>query len=159
MRFHFLVAMAFVSSALITACSAETDSSLLHRGSGASAAKAKGGGGPASPARSPEASTEQPAAGPGAGSAPAATPAAAGAPATPATPLRTNVCENPTCTAGNGACGCTAVDTSGHTVQMDCQGGVCTCTTGDQITTQVGDDNCANDGDARTLYSASCGCL
>ena len=88
-------------------------------------------------------------------SAPAATPPAA----TPATPLRTNVCENPTCTAGNGACGCTALDTSGATVAMDCQDGVCTCTTGDQITTQVGDDNCANDGDARTLYSANCGCL
>ena len=79
--------------------------------------------------------------------------------AAPATPLRTNVCENPTCPAGNGACGCTAVDTTGQTVQMDCQGGVCTCITGDQITTQVGDDGCTNDGDARTLYSASCGCL
>ena len=42
---------------------------------------------------------------------------------------------------------------------MDCQDGVCTCTTGDQITTQVGDDNCLSDGDARTLYSANCGCL
>jgi hypothetical protein len=42
---------------------------------------------------------------------------------------------------------------------MDCQDGVCTCSTGDQITTQVGDDGCANDGDARTLYSANCGCL
>ena len=160
MRFYLLIAAALISLALITACTAETDSSLRHRGSGASAAKAKSGGGPASPARSPEASKQQPAAGPGAGSGPAATPGpAAAAPTTPATPLRTNVCENPTCTAGNGACGCTAVDTSGQTVQMDCQGGVCTCITGDQITTQVGDDGCTNDGDARTLYSANCGCL
>jgi hypothetical protein len=145
--------MALLSTALITACSAETDSSLTRRGSGASAANAKSGGAATSPGRSPEASTQQGAAGP------SSTPPAAAAPATPATPLRTNVCENPTCTAGNGACGCTALDTSGQTVQMDCQDGVCTCSTGDQITTQVGDDSCANDGDARTLYSANCGCL
>jgi hypothetical protein len=157
MRFHSLLAMAFLSSALVTACSAETDSSLTRRGSGASAANAKSGGAAASPGRSPEASTQQASAGPA--STPPATPAAAAPPATPATPLRTNVCENPTCTAGNGACGCTALDTSGQTVQMDCQGGVCTCITGDQITTQVGDDGCTNDGDARTLYSANCGCL
>ncbi len=148
MRFHFLMAIAFVTAALVTACSAETDSSLTRRGSGASAANAKSGGAATSPGRSPEASTQQGA------PAPASTP-----PATPATPLRTNVCENPTCTAGNGACGCTALDTSGQTVQMDCQDGVCTCSTGDQITTQVGDEGCANDGDARTLYSANCGCL
>jgi len=154
MRFHSLAAMAFLSTALITACSAETDSPLLHKGSAASGAKAKTGGAGTSPAHSPEASTQQPASAPA--SAPAATPPTAAA---PATPLRTNVCENPTCTAGNGACGCTAVDTSGQTVAMDCQDGVCTCTTGDEITTQVGDDNCANDGDARTLYSANCGCL
>jgi hypothetical protein len=153
MRFHSRVVMALLATALVTACSAETDSSLGRRTSGASGTSTKNGGGAASGAHSPEASTQQPA------SAPAAGPAATPAPATPATPLRTNVCENPTCTAGNGACGCTAKDTSGETVQMDCQDGVCTCTTGDQITTQMGDDNCANDGDARTLYSAYCGCL
>lgn len=153
MRFHSLAALAFLSTALITACTAETDSSLLRKSSGSTAAKTKNGGAAPSAPRSPEASTQQPA------SAPAAAPAATPPAATPATPLRTNVCENPTCTAGNGACGCTALDTSGATVSMDCQDGVCTCTTGDQITTQVGDDNCANDGDARTLYSANCGCL
>ena len=154
MRFHSLAATVFLSTALMTACSAETDSSLLRRTSGASEAKTKSGGAGTSPSRSPEASTQQPSSAPAAGTAPATPPASA-----PATPLRTNVCENPTCTAGNGACGCTAVDTSGQTVQMDCQDGVCTCTTGNEITTQVGDDNCANDGDARTLYSANCGCL
>jgi hypothetical protein len=154
MRFHSLAVVAFLSSALITACSAEADTSLLRRSSGASEAKTKSGGAGTSAPRSPEASTQQPASAPA--SAPATTPPPAAA---PATPLRTNVCENPTCTAGNGACGCTAVDTSGATVAMDCQDGVCTCTTGDEITTQVGDDNCANDGDARTLYSANCGCL
>ena len=153
MRFHSLLTIALLSSVLVTACSAETGSSLTRRGSGASAANAKSGGAAASPARSPEASTQQTPAGH------ASTPPATPASATPAAPLRTNVCENPTCAAGNGACGCTALDTSGQTVEMDCQGGVCTCITGDQITTQVGDDGCANDGDARTLYSANCGCL
>ena len=150
MRFHHLTAVALVASGLLTACSAETDSSLSRRGSGATASTTKNGGAGTSPARSPEGSTQQPA------SAPAATPASS---SPPAKPLRTNVCENPTCTVGNGTCGCTAQDTSGHTVRMDCQDGVCTCTTGDEITTQVGDDNCANDGDARTIYSANCGCL
>ena len=150
MRFHPLAAVAFLAAGLVTACSAETESSLGRRGSGATASNTKNGGGGTSPARSPEGSTQQPT------SAPATTPASNAA---PRTPLRTNVCENPTCTVGSGTCGCTAQDTSGQTVRMDCQDGVCTCTTGDEITTQVGDDNCANDGDARTLYSANCGCL
>jgi hypothetical protein len=154
MRFHFLLAAALLSIASITACSGESDSSLLGRSSGASNTKAKSGGPGTSPGRSPAASTQQPTS----PAAPATSPPAPAA-AAPSTPLRTNVCENPTCTAGNGACGCTAADTSGATVQMDCQGGVCTCTTSDQITTQFGDDGCANDGDARTLYSANCECL
>ena len=147
MRFHFRLILALLGTALATACSAESGSSLARRSAGASATSTKNGGAGTSGARPPEASTQQPASAPAAG------------PSATATPLRTNVCENPTCTTGNGACGCTAKDTSGETVQMDCQDGVCTCTTGDQITTQVGDDNCANDGDARTLYSANCGCL
>jgi hypothetical protein len=151
------VATAFLSMFLLAACSAETDSLALRRGSGASAAKTTSGGGETSGRRPSEASTQQPAT---AAAAPATAPSSpATPPATPATPLRTNVCENPTCTTGNGACGCTAADTSGATVEMDCQDGICTCTTGDQITTQFGDDGCANDGDARTLYSANCGCL
>ncbi len=154
MRFHSLLAVAFLSSALITACSAESDGSLLQRGVGASGTKAKGGGAGTSPARSPEASTQQPAE----NQSPTATTTPPVA-AAPVRPLQPNVCENPTCTVGNGTCGCTAADTSGTTVEMDCQGGVCQCVTGDQITTQFGDDGCANDGDARTLYSANCGCL
>ncbi len=156
MRFHYLATAALLATASITACSAETDSSLLGRSSGAPSMKAKSGGAGTSPGRSPAASTQQQTSPPATAS---ATPPPAAVAAAPATPLRTNVCENPTCTAGNGACGCTAADTSGATVQMDCQGGLCTCTTGDQITTQFGDDGCANDGDARTLYSANCECL
>ena len=74
-------------------------------------------------------------------------------------PPPAGVCANPTCTVAEGTCGCTANDTSGAAVAMDCQGGLCTCTTGEDITTQFGDDGCASDADARTLYFANCQCL
>ena len=146
-----LFAALFIASSLVTACSSGPDDSAFHKSSRAGETKAPTGVAAPSPAAPTAASTPQ---------SPAATTTPAAKPASPpATPLRTNVCENPTCSVKNGACGCTAQDTSGQTVEMDCQGGVCTCFTGDQGTTQVDDDNCASDGEARTLFSANCGCL
>lgn len=137
------------SAALLVACSDSPGDSLSKPTRAAQSSSAKNGGPATSPAASPAQADTNGA------PAPATTPPAA----TPSRPLRAGVCENPTCTVGQGTCGCTATQTDGATVTMDCQGGVCTCTTGDNVTTQVGDDNCANDGDARTLYSANCGCL
>ena len=149
MRFVSLLVVALVSGGLVTACSNAADSSL-RRTSHPADPTSTGGGAATSPAVSTEDSTHQG----GAASPPAAT-----APKAPATPLRAGVCENPTCTVQNGACGCTATNTEGVAVSMDCQDGVCECVTGNEITTQVSDDNCASDGDARTIYSANCGCL
>ena len=65
-------------------------------------------------------------------------------------PLAANVCENPTCDQTS----CRAKDGDGNDVSIECQGGLCTCTTGDQITTQVGATS-----DPRSLFFSSCECL
>lgn len=157
MRTTCLFVFVAASSVLVAACSGDPDSSGLRRSTHDTSAEEKGGGGTASPARSPEASSQQPSA-PSApsGSTGSATPSA---PATPATPLAKGVCENPTCTQSNGAWTCLAKDTEGTPVEMDCQFGVCTCFTGDQGTAQVPDDGMQTEGDARTIFAANCQCL
>ena len=86
------------------------------------------------------------------------TPGATVAPA-PVKPLKTEVCENPTCTENQGAWSCTAKNTAGAAVKMDCEGGGCTCVTDDEVVTQFGDENLASDADARTLFFSNCRCL
>lgn len=143
----FSLATAFV----LLACSDSTES-LDHRGARSSAqggsSSQAGGSTPSSPAGGTAHSSDTPQ--------PVSTTTGSAVSAPPAPP---NTCANPTCTVADGTCGCTANDADGTTVAMDCQGGVCTCTTGDQITTQFGDDGCASDADARTLYFANCQCL
>ena len=51
-----------------------------------------------------------------------------------------------------------ANDTEGTPVQMDCQGGVCTCFTGDEGTDQVAED-VRSEADAKSVYFAACRCL
>jgi hypothetical protein len=142
-----------VVSSLVIACS-DAPKPVNHgssRGSQAgSGAPTNGGGQETSPAGAPS----QAGGSTGGSSAPAPNGAVPKGPPPPA-----GVCANPTCTATEGVCGCTANDTTGATVAMDCEGGVCTCTTGEDITTQFGDDGCASDADARTLYFANCQCL
>ena len=156
MRHIRLLFVCLVSTFVVTACSGAPDSSPLRRASTEPDAPSKSGGPAASHPGSSEASTQQQ---PTQQQPSSGTPAPATKPSVPATPLKTAVCENPTCGVSNGGWSCFAKNTEGTPVEMDCGGGVCTCFTGDQGTTQFDDENVASDGDARTLYSANCQCL
>ena len=153
MRHISLLFVGLVSTFLIAGCTADPDTSSFHRGQTAANSKAAGGGSAASHGSSTDDSTPQQQA----PSTPTGTPAPA-TPSAPATPLKTGVCENPTCTKTNGAWTCLAKDSTNTPVEMDCQRGVCTCFTGDEGTTQVNDD-IKTEADARTLYFANCQCL
>jgi hypothetical protein len=164
MRHISLLCIALVSSSFVMACSGGPDESAFHRTATKPDAKSKSGGSAPSPAGSPEDTTHQtqtPTAGTDNSKPPPnATPAPA--PAAPATPLKASVCENPTCGPNQqqqDTYTCYAKDTQGTPVQMDCQGGVCTCFTGNEGTTQFDDLNAKSDADFRSLYFANCQCL
>jgi hypothetical protein len=141
-------------SFLVVACSSAEQGKLLKHRSGASAS-------PDEPAAS---ATPRPPPPPGKPSSddpvpandspppPAPPPADAGPGPAPGT------CVNPTCDVSQNGARCVATDESGQSVEMDCQGGVCSCWTGDVDTTDfLGDPQ--DVGDAKALYFSNCGCI
>jgi pectate lyase len=149
----------------LAACSADTpDESRLSghaSSSGGNVEESTGGTGTSSAVSTAQAPKANPPAAPTT-TAPAAAPTTTTAPTTTpppaAPPQQAGICSNPTCTGANGQYQCTATDSNGDTVEMDCQGGVCSCYTGDLDTTDFYNDNPTTIDAVKGLYFSNCQC-